>query len=1159
MITPIVRGIGSSLSAYRHLTPLKNYKFSKMKSRTLFHKPVTWLVFILLAVAGIIYSYYNFDKASSLVNVEIEMDRQAAMEKAGSLAKEFKLGPKDFKQAAAFRNNKEFQTFVELDAGGLDTFKMIISKAYYFPYQWVVRHFYEEETNEVEFRFKPDGSIYGFIEKIPESQKGMALSAKDARSVAEQNAEKKWQVALENYTLIEESKEEQTNGRTDHTFIYERKEKISNHSGFRLKLIVSGNKLTSVDYHVKIPEEFKRKYAEMRSANNIIATVSSAVILLVYGLIGVIAGIFILLRSRRLVWKPALLWGLAIAFASVFLVSINHLPFSWFSYDTSSSQGNFLSRQLLFGFLSAMAMGGVLAASFMSAEGLGRLAFPKHIQWWKLALRKNAGSLSVLGQVAGGYLFAIIIIAFDVLFYVTTTSHFGWWSPAGTLSDPNILATYLPWFDSIAISLQAGFWEEALFRAIPIAGIFVLTKGKKSQKIWVLLVLLIQSLVFGAAHANYPQQPSYARVIEMIVPFILMGLIYIYYGILPAVIAHYAVDVFWFSLPLWVTSAEGIWLDRFFVLLFLLLPVLVVVYFRVKNKKWTSVPFSDTNEGWQTPEKKLKDTPAENIQVQEDNRPVKKHYKLLIPLSVVALAAWLFTIPMKPDVDIITLGKETAVEIAEQELGKRYGLDFDQWKVLTMVEEEVDVKDIFVWRTGGKERYAELLDNFLAPPHWKIRLVKTTGKVEDRTEEYEVRISDNKDIIGVRHIVPENAPGKSLKKEFAQPLVDSVLFNDYGLLRQNLKEVSVTPQKMENRTDWEFVYADTISYKLTDGQGRYRVKISGNKVSETNPFVHVPEEWFRDYKNENNKKSVVKTSGNVLLGIVILLGIIIGIVRWTRKKFHTKAFLITTLVFFIVFLTSGVNSWPDAIAAYTTQIPMATFITTIIIGLVLAGIFVPASLGILVGVSVKWIPINNNNNNNKGKLGYAIMLGICLAAIIAIIQFIVPQSKPIWPHTGHLNASIPIIETAMSNLTKIIIYPAFALVLFIGIHHYTNKFSAKKWRGVLIALLAGLAITASNYNDYTTWLISAIIIAFCILTIYILFIKNHFNWIPLSFGMLPIMQTIKEMIMTGTFTAVAGGIISILISVIFLLWWHKLLSSDKTQLQMTGIREKQHH
>ncbi len=552
-----------------------------MKEINLFNRPLSWIVFVLLATGSVFYIARNFEKANSLINVDIQMDRNAALEKAAQLSRDFDIGPKDYKQAAAFRNDSRFQNFVELEAGGLDTFTHIMADGYYYAYHWSVRHFKEQDANEAVFWFKPNGETYGFNEKIPESEKGATLSADEAQKLAEHYAIYNWNVDLEPYKLVEKSKIEQISGRVDHTFVYERTDKTIGEGKFRLTLVVSGNKLTSVDYHVKIPEDFDRRYSEMRSANDTIQMISMGVIALIYGLLGVVLGIFFLMRTRRLIWKPAVYWGMSITFASVFLVTINQLPFAWFSYDTSLSQSNFLLRQLLSGLMSAAGFGAVIALSFMAAEGLGRTAFPEHIQWWKIWSKKAGGSYTVIGQTVAGYLFAIIILAFDVFFYLTTTTHFGWWSPAGTLSDPNILATYFPWLDSIATSLQAGFWEESLFRAVPLAGIVLLTKGKKSRNFWIVLVLILQTLVFGAGHANYAQQPSYARVLEMVVPFTIMGIIYIYFGILPGVIAHYSVDVFWISLPLWVSSTPGIWVDRLLVLLFLFLPLFIVFYIPV--------------------------------------------------------------------------------------------------------------------------------------------------------------------------------------------------------------------------------------------------------------------------------------------------------------------------------------------------------------------------------------------------------------------------------------------------------------------------------------------------------------------------------------------------------------------------------------------------
>ncbi len=1105
-----------------------------MRNKNIFSRPAGWLILGILALISVFYVYFNFEKANSLINIDIRMNREAALKKAASLANEFEIGPQEFKQTAAFRNDDQFQNFVELECGGIDTFTNIISEGYYYSYNWTVRHFKEQDANEVTFWFKPDGEIYGFNEKIPETKEGAALEQDEALRIAEHNAIYNWNIDLTPYRLVEKSKKEQISGRIDHTFVYERTDKSIGEGKFRLTLVVSGDKLTTVFHHVKIPEDFNRRYTEMRSANNTIQTISSAVIVLIYGVFGVIFGIFILMRKRRLVWRPALLWGLGIAFASAFLLTINSLPFSWFSYDTSSSETNFLVRQLLGGLLSALGLGSIIAISFMAAEGLGRMAFPEHIQWWKIWSKNSGGSLTVLGQTIGGYLFAVIILAFDVLFYVTTTTHLGWWSPAGTLSDPNILATHLPWLDSIATSLQAGFWEESLFRAVPIAGIFILTKGKKSRNLWIIFVLVLQTLIFGAAHANYAQQPSYARVLEMVVPFTIMGIIYIYFGILPGVIAHYSVDVFWISLPLWVSTTNGIWLDRVLVLLFLLMPLLIVLFIRLRNKKWTKIPVKEKNGEWEETtldEQNNNEIPAaETIEIKKLNVE-----KWALFLGLAGLIAWAVVKPFKTDAPILALNKKDAIKTAKLELNTRYNIDFEDWTILTSISDKVDIRDIFAWQVGGDSIYHQLLNTYLAPPHWQIRLVKTEGKAEEKTEEFSVQVGNSNTILAVSHVLPEKTKGRNLSQQEARSIVDSVLSTDFALKTKQLKEISVTPEKQENRTDWEFIYADTTNFPLTQGQGRYRINIAGDEVTSAYSLIYVPEEWIRNYNEDTNQKSVIKAISTILIIGTILMGLVLAIIRWTRKKFNIKIFIKLIVLFAILYFLENWLSWPNAMSDYSTQIPMSNFITTLLIGAIVSGIFFSLFYSIFIAATPGWMPVRKQLSNKN--YIYAIGLGFFATGAFAVIQNSLPKTEPLWMSLDFFNGKLPAVLLAVSNISNVFLPPAFAFVLFFGIHVYTRSWTARKWIGILFLFLAGFALNGINFESTSVFIITSILTSILIGTIYFFFIRFHFEWIPLVFGMIPIFRMIREIIIAKNSLVTFGAVLMIVMSVLLLIWW----------------------
>ena len=177
--------------------------------------------------------------------------------------------------------------------------------------------------------------------------------------------------------------------------------------------------------------------------------------------------------------------------------------------------------------------------------------------------RQDAGSsTAILGRTVGGYLLVAIFFAYDVLLYLVTTRTLGWWSPSEALLHPDVLATYAPWLSAIANSFQAGFWEESLFRAVPIAGAALIGDRFGNRRLFIVLAFIVQAIIFGAGHAPYPNQPAYARPVELILPSIGFGLLYLYFGLLPGIVLHFTFDVVWFALPIFLAHAPGVWFSR---------------------------------------------------------------------------------------------------------------------------------------------------------------------------------------------------------------------------------------------------------------------------------------------------------------------------------------------------------------------------------------------------------------------------------------------------------------------------------------------------------------------------------------------------------------------------------------------------------------------
>src|SRR4029078_10671728 len=166
------------------------------------------------------------------------------------------------------------------------------------------------------------------------------------------------------------------------------------------------------------------------------------------------------------------------------------------------------------------------------------------------------------------------------------TRRLGCWSPADALIHPDVLATYAPWLSAIANSFQAGFWEEALFRAVPIAGAALIGERLGQRRLFIVLGFVVQAIIFGAGHAQYPNQPDYARPVELIIPSIGFGLLYLYLGLLPGIILHFTFDVARFLLPIFLAKAPGIWFQQLMVVALTLVPLWIVLWRRAQAGRW---------------------------------------------------------------------------------------------------------------------------------------------------------------------------------------------------------------------------------------------------------------------------------------------------------------------------------------------------------------------------------------------------------------------------------------------------------------------------------------------------------------------------------------------------------------------------------------------
>ncbi len=1080
-------------------------------------RPAFWVLLCLVAAAAGAVSWQFFPRAFSIVALDITMDRDSALAEARALAVRYGFGPTGFRQAASFSLDDEAQTFVELEGGGKDVLSRMLRDGLYAAYTWRVRHFREGETNETTFRFTPDGRPYGFAEKLREDLPGPALDPAAARRLAETEVRDGWRIDLRQYTLVEQGQERRPGGRVDHTLTYERPSPTLNEGRYRLRLVVSGDRLTELTHFINIPEAFTRRYQNMRSANDAIgiASVVGLIVLYVAGGIGV--GLFFMLRQRWVVWRPAVLWGVFIAFLQA-LAAVNEWPLMWMSYDTALPRGAFLAQQIATIVAMFAGFSVFFALSFMAAETLTRRAFGSHPQFWRVWGKGPGSSVAIAGRTAGAYLLVTVFFAYDVLLYLVATRAFGWWTPSEALLHPDVLATYAPWLSAIANSLQAGFWEESLFRAVPIAGAALIGERVGRRRLFIVIAFVVQAAIFGAGHAPYPTQPSFARPVELILPSIGFGLIYVYFGLLPGIILHYAFDVVWFALPIFLAKAPGIWFQQAMVVAMTFVPLLVVLYRRVQAGRWTELSSADRNSAWRPPPAPAAPMAVPAAGVYELGAAGKTIWLGIGGLSLIACAV---VVAMREPVTKMPIGRLQAADLARRALEARGVVLGPEWRVLPVPVDGNDGPHEFVAETAGNDRRKSLLGTYLPSPRWAVRAARFEGDVAERAEEWlmAVPISDQ---VRVQHVLPEGRAGASLDEAAARRLAQEGLAARTGLRVADgqAREISARPSKLKARTDWLFTYVDSTQPPLPSGELRIEVGIAGDEVVRVARFVYVPEEWSRRRRAADTRNVILRIGSALVFGGVLVGSAVLGMIAWSRGRYTPKLFLAAAALVLVASIADSANGWPTTLAQLQTALPLQLQILGVI-GVALVALTIVASLD---GLAMGGIP---QRLAGTGRLPArdAAMLGVAAGLFGAALAIGASALRtPPWsnfPDLSPLGTYVPILGITIDPIGSLVMRTAVVLSLLAAVTTTTAGWTRRRLFGTVLLAGAGfLAAGAPPGLQAAGWIVAGALMAVGFAIVYVTLLRADLTMVPLALGTMMAVSALA----TGTERAFAGAL-----------------------------------
>ncbi|HNA73238.1 MAG TPA: CPBP family intramembrane metalloprotease [Candidatus Obscuribacter sp.] len=150
-----------------------------------------------------------------------------------------------------------------------------------------------------------------------------------------------------------------------------------------------------------------------------------------------------------------------------------------------------------------------------------------------------------------GYLVALVHLGWIVLYYLLGEK-FSFWCPSG-IDSVEVLSATVPFYSAVSLGLHAASQEETVARIVGLS-----LAWKATGRFW--LANLFQAVIWAFMHSSYPQQPCFARGVELTVVGLFYGFVLRRYGLLPCFIGHYLLDAFLDVKPLLSVGPGQLWL-----------------------------------------------------------------------------------------------------------------------------------------------------------------------------------------------------------------------------------------------------------------------------------------------------------------------------------------------------------------------------------------------------------------------------------------------------------------------------------------------------------------------------------------------------------------------------------------------------------------------
>lgn len=501
-----------------------------------------WFIFILLAV--LCFGFWYKLEYPRFTFVNLSFNKQQALTASDSYLKAKGVDTDKYVQSIIFSLDSSFNRYFQ-HAAGLKAEEEFIARHDYDLFYWLVRFFKESQKEEFLVYISPrSGEIIKFKHLIDDLEPGVDLGKDIARQKAAEFLKSNFGTDLEKYDFHEE-KVKRYEKRIEYIFSWEKKNVYipwrPGQGGAKLltEVTVSADQVREFSKNnLQLPEKFDRYVQSQFILGEYLYSIFYIITLVLLGW----SVSIVLKRKNDVIMRLIKKWFYYVA---GFLVIINLADFFnnlqrvFMFYPTSTSLSSFfgLSAMKWIFSISFLTLGFVIpgiAGESLRSEVLPKNKFSSFLYYIKSSFFNRGLTRSVLL----GYLVWVIMLGLQAVIFYYGQKFLGVWREFSTMT--YFSSANIPLFSAFVIGLTASFNEEITFR---LFGISLAKKYLRNS----ILAILLTSLIWGMGHTLYIIFPVWFRIIEISLIGIFYGFIFIRFGLIPLIVAHYLFDVFWCS------------------------------------------------------------------------------------------------------------------------------------------------------------------------------------------------------------------------------------------------------------------------------------------------------------------------------------------------------------------------------------------------------------------------------------------------------------------------------------------------------------------------------------------------------------------------------------------------------------------------------------